>query len=513
MRQAGYEVNFVSKNTDKAGPHGIFKAADPTTSKTGELADVNTVGDYVVEIQITKDGRVVVSDTKTISIIDVESTTSALKTVKFKVGEIELNSTTLVVDDKAKIFEIIGDAAGKKDVKLPVSSAKVTSSNPAVISVDGDTLTANSVGTSTITVKVGDISKTINMTVANKARAVEKVTAYESTAKVVEGQTRSIEVTAVDQYGDPIELDGSEIYVDNPDTAKVDEDEEVVTNEKGKGTYKVKGLEKGTGSILFKKKDENGAIIGKIAVQVTDVDNITSEKVEHTTVKALKTTVEKGKTTDPYQVSQFNSNGFYNGPATLGAGGYVVESANDKVATVASTGNSFTITGVKAGTTDITVKDDKGFVKHKLTITVTEEKNVITKVNFKDQVTIDYVGKVIEVADVLDVREQEGTDDAIVYGIEHNVATVNKVRITDDNKLYIDKNDDGDFDTADGDIQLGSVTAEVLTGAEGLNPFTLGTTKTVAGDKGQILFRVLEGDSTDNKDTIATTLLNVNVKK
>lgn len=558
LRQAGYSVNFVAVDSSNTAAPIFANAA--TNSSTGLLANEIAKGDYTVEIQIVKNGSVVVSDKKAISVVDLESTTTAITDVELTNGlNFVHNSSTLVTGETATISDIIGNAAGKKDVSLPVSSAKVTSSNPAVISVNNQTLTANVAGTATITVKVGDVSKNITLTVANKARSISKVTPSESAVKLVQGVTRTIDVTTVDQYGDPIAVAaGATVTEDLPKDAAgtnlvtvKDNDTtsstELVTGSNGKTAT---GLDidassntTGNGTLIF--KDANGKNIGQIAVQVSNVDNVASTKVEYTVNSDKTTNSLKVGNVNEYQVSKLNTAGFYNGAETVNRGPaaanqLTVSSADASVADVALIGSeAFSVTAKKAGTTDIVIKDENGLVKHKFTVTVASSPIVITKVNFKPSKTIDYAGKKVDINDVLDVR-QDSAGDSIVYGIEHNANTIEKVRLDDttatEPKLYIDTNTAGgtvgSYDPTN-DILLGVVTAEVLTGATGTAGITVpaagtyptglldiavgGTNySTASTDKGSILFRVLV-DANNNgtyatNEAVATTVLNINVK-
>lgn len=529
LRQAGYTVNFVAVDEDNNAA-SIF-ATGNNTSTTGLLANEIPVGKYTVEIQIQKDGKVVVSDKKVITVADLESTTTAINSVQLTngVGFVH-NSNTLVVGETADITGIVGDAAGKKGVSIPVALAEITSSNPAIISVDGNELTANGTGNVTITVKIGDVTKTLDLKVANATRAVSKITPTEGTVKVVQGITRTIDVNAVDQYGDPIEVATNDVVEDRPkNAANADliDPVDIVTGIDGTtGGLAITGstTTTGNGTLIF--KDTDGKNIGQVGIQVTDVDNAVSTKVEYT-VASDKTTnsIEVGDT-NQYQVSKFNKNGFYNGAETLNlgpatAGELTVESADPTVATVSLVaGNeAFEVNPVKAGKTDIVIKDNEGFVKHKFTVTVSESPIVITKVNFKSISTVDYVGKTIDIEDVLDIRPDTGNDD-IVYGVEHNANTIAKVRVDDTDAdqpvLYIDTDNNGQ--NGAGDIILGAVEAEVLSGSKGVTagPIDIapGSYTTASGDKGTILFRVIapENGQFDKINTVATSVINVDVK-
>lgn len=548
LRQAGYTVNFVAVNENNAAA-SIF-AGGNSTSSTGLLANEIPIGKYTVEIQIVKDGTVVVSDRKVITVADLESTTTAISSVQLtNVAGFVHNSKTLVTGETADITRIVGNAAGKSNVSLPVGLAEVSSSNPAVVSVSGDELKANVEGKATITVKIGEATHSFEITVAKANRTITKVTPSEATVKLVQGSTRTIQVTTVDQYGDPIAVNANSVIEDLPLNASNqplisinDADStatELITGANGKTVagfeISASATETGNGTLIF--KDENGKNVGQVGIQVSNVNNVASTKVEYT-VASDKTTnnIETGDV-NQYQVSKFNSNGFYNGVETLNlgpatAGQLTVSSADESIATVTLSGSAtaFNVNPVKAGKTDIVITDENGLVKHKFTVVISSAPVVITKVNFKSVSTIDYVGKTVEVDDVLDVRPDTGKN-RIVYGVEHNANTIAKVRIDESNPsapfLYIDTDTattDGGYD-AGTDILLGAVTGEVLTGSSGASiadgsiDIAPGDYTTASTDKGTVLFRVITPEissagvvSYPVNNTIATTVLNINVK-
>lgn len=526
LRQAGYSVKFVAVDKDGKAATTFF-AGPSSESTTGLLADKLTIGNYTVEVQLVKAGKVVLSDKKVVSVADLESASRAIKSVELKDDTTNLvkNSTTLVAGESVTVSDIVGDAANKTDVSLPVGLAQITSSNSSVLSVAGNKLKANGPGTAVVTVKIGSATKDITITVTNKERVLDKVTSSEASVKVVKGQARVAKITVLDQYGDVIPAaqltNDKEVTVDAPQnsaSAKL----VTVPGTLSATTLSITGAEVGTGTILF--KDPNGKVIGQIAAQVTDVDNVASYKVEYAATSTIvKDSFGVGKSA-VYQYSKFNNSGFYNGATTViatgnaTAGQFKVESANQKVATVTASGTEFTVTGVLPGSTDITIKNDAGQIVDKFTVTITADPIVITKVNFKATSTIDYIGKKVNVADVLDVRA-DGSNNPIVYGIEHNANTIEKVRLSDTSAnnltIYIDNGATaGSLDSTD--TVLGYVQAEVLSGSTSaitVTDITVdGTNYTTASkDKGQILFRVLEDDKKVTS-TIASTTLSVDVK-
>ncbi|WP_226675883.1 S-layer homology domain-containing protein [Rossellomorea aquimaris] len=544
LRQAGFTVKYVAVDNSTGVAATDFFKGTAATSSTGLLDDEIPAGKYTVEIQVLKDGKLVVSDTKTITVTDIESTVTAIDSVELTAaGSVVLNSNTLVTGETANITYLVGDAAGKSDISLPVTSASLSSSDPSVVSVSGQTLTANVAGSATVTVKVGNVTKVLNITVKNAAREVAKITPSENNVKLVQGITRTIDVTALDQYGDPVAVAAGDITEDLPkDSASVNivsvsdnttTGTELLTSSTGSTAtgfdITASSATKGNGTVLF-KDPATGKVLGQIAVSVTDVDNVASTKVEYAvtsagTTNSFGTGASKARV---YQVAKYNTQGAFNGLETVNttgvaAGELYVYAADNTVASVTASGTGFTVQGLKAGSTDIVLKDGNGLVKHKFTVTISKTGVAITKVNFESNADVNYAGNLIDINDVLDVRP-DGALDEIVYGVEHSSSTIAKVRLDATSAaqplLYIDNNGDGDYVAAN-DTLLGAVTAEVLTGASGTMSagsidLAPGSYTTAATDKGSILVRVIvdaNGDSTFAKsEAIATNVINVNVK-
>lgn len=573
LRQAGYSVKFIAVDSNNTAAN-IFLGGSNESSTGVLLSDIATTGKYTVEIQIIKDGKVVVSDKSGISIEDVESTVTALSFTNFhnSIG-FDHNSSTLVTGESATIDYLEGNAAGKTDASLNPASATVTSSDDRVISVSNQTLTANAPGTATITVKVGNATKTYNFTVTNAVRSVAKVTPSEATVKVVNGATRQINVVTTDQYGDPIAVANTDAVIveDLPQNASgtplvsVGTSNELVTgasNGKHAG-FAVTGAANGTGTVLF--KNTSGTVLGQIAVTVTGVNNVASNKLElvYNTVSKDNALV-LGKPTDDtvtYQVSNFNTEGAYNGAVALtlatdttpadgvvdsgffpkaANSGYYVVSSKPSVATVGVANTSeLTVTAQGKGSADIVIYDENGLVKHKFTVTVTSNPVITTGVKYVESKTVNFVGKSVKVTDFLDVRTDAALD-PIVYGVTHNATTISKVRldkaagVADENGttvtatvtapvLYIDKNNDGDRDASE--VVLGIISATPLTGEQLSANFPAAGTgidliagqgPTVASDKGTLLFRVIDDSNADGvyslTETLSTTTLNIDVK-
>lgn len=571
LKLAGYNVTFVAKKADGTAANGFFdNNAGTNTSSTGVISHPVTIGEYTVEVQVTRAGEALVTDTATVKIVNLDAAATAINSVTFynfgdsnddskganptaySAAQLQgddylMNSTTLVAGEKAAVYKVEATVAGEK-VVVPATGFEVKTSNPAVVSVDSNgVLTAESAGTATITVKVGEVTKTFNFTVTNTARKLSKVTVEPSSVSIVKGYTKDVTVKTLDQYGDPY-LVANPSDIDEVVPVGVDGSTPIVSftdfttntsNSVGKKVVTLQADEAGKGTFYF--KDATGKVLGSFYVNVSAVNNTGSQKLEiisNAPASTDNTLDLQSDNTVTYQLSRYNTEGIYVEPVDLG--NYQVEVVDGTVAKVtfnnsgratAGTGanetasgqtgdTSFTITGLKAGKTDILLKDLASGKVEKITITVVSNPIAIKAVNFKSVPTVDYVGAKINYEDVLDVTYSN--DDDIVNGITLSKSTLHKVRISEDNGtegiLYIDVNGDANYtpgtDTDLGKLILKLTADSTLTGTVPTNVVSGYTTvATDKGKKGTLLFKVLT-DVTGNDETtaVAATAVTVEVK-
>lgn len=563
---AGYSVNFVAvqKTTGTATP--LFAGA-VNTSTSGIISSSLIEGeDYEVEIQLVKSGEALVSDKATVKVRNTEATTNTIDSVKFATGatvtynspltgsDFRLNSTKVVAGEKFYVNAIIATISTEQSI-VDESKFSVKTSNPAVISVDSDAkglLTAEAAGTATITVKVGDVEKAYTFTVTNEARKLTTVTVNPSSVNVIVNKTTGVTVKTFDQYGDPIGVaTGAAIdeVIPNVDVAGkltkiVNLDVDVDTTQEGSigaQTLQLTGAAAGKGTIYF--KDANQKVLGSLYVNVSDVDNVASQKLE--IVKDPNEIRSNDLNLDlqddnlvRFQLSNYNSQGIYAGAQDLSKdnqstpAAYTVTVADPTIAEVKTKdGNAaldsgelyFDIVGLKAGKTDVLFKDSTGRIVEKRTITIVNNPIKISSVSWKTAPTIDYEGKVVTVNDVLTITASKNDD--IVNGIALSKTTAHKVRIVETDgltqgELYLDVNGDGKKDTDE--VVLGKVEATVATGAEGgnkagkvLDIFT-GLTATAKNDKATVIFKVLVDADGDGKyssnEAITSTSITIDVK-
>lgn len=570
LKLAGYNVNFVAIDKATGLPAPIF-AGGNSTSTDGVLdASLSSfVGkDIDIQVQVSKSGEALVSDKATVKFANLDAAAASVDSVVFAVDpnndgvnynangstsltgtDFALNSTTLVAGEVAGIYQVNATINGSKEI-VPLSAFSVESSNPAVISYDLNTgkLKAESAGTATITVKVGEVQKTFTFKVVNEARKLAKVVANPSTLNIIKGHNNKVEVKTFDQYGDPFAVATGDVTEVVPVAANGTQivtptNVDVVTNTPGSvgvATLTVAGNEVGNGTVYFKDVT-TGQVLGSLPVNVTAVDNIGSQKLEIVKVSGQSDDNTLDVSADnkvTYKLANYNTNGVYRDDQDLKD--YTLEVVDGTVATVAfdNSGNatsgaganetakgetgdlSFTITGKKAGTTDVLVKKPDGTVVGKITITVVNNPITITGVNWKQLPTIDYAGEKIDYKDVLSITDSNADD--IVNNITLSKPTAYKVRIAEstgnEGIIYLDKNANGTLDNGEtlGKLEL-SATSDSISNLHGgsISDAITGYT-TVATDKGTLVFKVFvdkDGDGTyEANEAVAATSVTVNVK-
>ncbi|MBW9218546.1 MULTISPECIES: S-layer homology domain-containing protein [Anoxybacillus] len=567
LKLAGYSVAFVAKKADGTAANGFFDGSSTNTSSTGVVAHPVTKGDYTVEVQVTRAGEALVTDTANIKVVNLDTEATEVNSVTFYNFGIDktddsssaynvslsdddyvMNSTTLVAGEKAKVYKVEATVAGEK-VVVSSNAFEVKTSNPAVVSVSNGVLTAESAGTATITIKVGEVTKTFNFTVTNVARKLSKVTVDPASVSIVKGYQKTVTVKTLDQYGDPYRVNQ---VADLVEVVPIAGSNDIVTftdfttdtpNSIGKVSVSLTGNAAGSGTFYFKDKDGN--VIGSFYVNVSAVDNTGSKKLEVISKAPASTDntldLQSDKTVT-YQLSRYNTEGIYMDPIELQ--NYEIEVVDGTVAKAqfvdvngSTTGSStsatlnakivgtsgdygFVITGLKAGTTDVLLKDTASGKVEKITITVVNNPIKINTVNFKTVPTVDYVGAKINYEDVLDVTYSN--EDDIVNGITLSKSTLHKVRISEDTGteglLYLDVDGDASY-TSGTDIGLGmlklKLTADSTLVGTVPTDAVVGYT-TVNGDKGKkgtLLFKVLtDVTGSDETTSIAATAVTVEVK-
>ncbi|MEA1011816.1 S-layer homology domain-containing protein [Bacillus cereus] len=480
---AGHDVKFVANKLD-GKPAEIFAGekegdAPSATSKTGKLAVGIDEGKYKVEVQVTKRGGITVSNTGIIEVKNLDAEATAIKDVVFAVDanidgkvsyasplkgtDFTLNSKTLVAGEKAGIHKVVAQINKENKVVEP-SAISLKSSNPGVISVKNGEIKAEAAGSATITVKVGDVTKSFDFVVKTDTRKLTTVKANPDQLKVVDGRSLPVTFVTTDQYGDPFGANTGAIKEVFPQTGAVTELDVITTNEGSVGTssIQVKGAKVGAGTIHFQNPTASGEGYGSLHVEVTK-SNIGHEAPRLELVskagqkgEAADTTLGAGNTV-AYQLSNYTTEGVYADAADLK--GYEFRVGNEDIATAKIEGKTLKVTGKKAGVTDVILTKDGATAGH-ATITVTQENIQITSVKFKDVEVEQFENRKVDIERVLDVVKSDKDD--VLNGIKLNISTEHKVRIvdaegTEQGKVYLDRNDNAEFDG--NDVALGYVTA------------------------------------------------------
>ncbi|MED1381486.1 S-layer protein [Bacillus mycoides] len=529
---AGHDVKFVANNLDGT-PANIFEGGT-AESTTGKLAVGIDEGKYKVEVQVTKRGGITISNTGIIEVKNLDAEATAIKDVVFAVDtdkagvnyakalsgtDFTLNSKTLVAGEKAGIHKVVAQINKENKVVDP-SAIILKSSNPGVISVKNGEIKAEAAGSATITVKVGDVTKSFDFVVKTDTRKLTTVKANPDKLKVVDGKELPVTFVTTDQYGDPFGANEGAIKEVFPQTGAVTALEVITTNEGSIGTssIKVKGAKVGAGTIHFQNPNASGEGYGSLHVEVTK-SNIGHEAPRLELVskagqkgEAADTTLGAGNTVN-YQLSNYTTEGVYADAADLA--GYELRVGNEGIASAKIEGKTLKVTGKKAGVTDVILTKDGATAGH-ATITVTQENIQITSVKFKDVEVEQFENRKVDIDRVLDVVKSDKDD--VLNGIKLNISTEHKVRIVDDadkkdqGKVYLDRNDNAEFDG--NDVALGYVTAvksNDTVSKEGNELFSFLTDETVTekndvfkgvttafGDKGTVIFKVV-------KDRLAPT--------
>ncbi|WP_212934595.1 S-layer homology domain-containing protein [Bacillus hominis] len=530
---AGHDVKFVANKLDGT-PANIFEGGT-AESKTGKLAVGIEEGKYKVEVQVTKRGGITVSNTGIIEVKNLDAEATAIKDVVFAVDtdkagvnyakalsgtDFTLNSKTLVAGEKAGVHKVVAQINKENKVVDP-SAIILKSSNPGVISVKNGEIKAEAAGSATITVKVGDVTKSFDFVVKTDTRKLTTVKANPDQLKVVDGRSLPVTFVTTDQYGDPFGANKGAIKEVFPQTGAVTELEVITTNEGSIGTssIQVKGAKVGAGTIHFQNPNASGEGYGSLHVEVTK-SNIGHEAPRLELVskagqkgEAADTTLGAGNTVN-YQLSNYTTEGVYADAADLA--GYEFRVGNDAIAKAefGKDGKTLLVTGKKAGVTDVILTKDGATAGH-ATITVTQENIQITSVNFKDVEVEQFENRKVNIDRVLDVVKSDKDD--VLNGIKLNISTEHKVRIvdaegTEQGKVYLDRNDNAEFDG--NDVVLGYVTAvksNDTVSKEGNDLFKFLTDETADkkndvfegvttafGDNGTVIFKVV-------KDRLAPT--------
>lgn len=572
---AGYNVEFTGFAKKSGVKLNHLFTSGAVASTTGELAtDLNgttasassfvtelvtagvlsngttvlpTAGvEVFVQVKITKGTETIQSEVSPIKIQNVDLATESIKeyTLKNNTLNTDQNSTTLVTGETADLTDITIVNDGKEEVVLYNSKlVTVSTSNEAVVSVKDGVLKAETPGTATITISYGTQTKTVDMTVTNTKRALDKAVITEdgkviTTKTMIAGKNGEFIGKVYDQYGDPIAT---------PVTAKVtnassnnpvaelganhDATEQTASpSADGKFTINIGPKNPGSVVVTFHDAAGNKLTNSQLRVNVTANADLASYKLvtldsdADFILDSLSTddnkgaVVAKGLTSESVDLGVQTLTvpaGANNGTSTdvtiikstetnTQTEGYTVKWAESVVdlvdpasVKVDATTNSieFVTKPGKTGNVTLTFINNETNKQASVTYTVKAEGDNIKAATLKT-IPAPTFGKTIDYKDVL--THTQSQNDPIISGITLTSTTAQPVRLNlgatggTVADLYIDKNADGKFDAADGDVVVGKLELSLVGSFAKTSTNAVTGIKVETGDKGTIIYKVLD---------------------
>ncbi|WPZ18130.1 S-layer homology domain-containing protein [Geobacillus subterraneus] len=511
IKASGYNVEFQATSA-------VFTGS-ASSSTTGELAASLTPDTkFAYKVVITdKDGNVVAeSPLAEVKVVNKSNVVTAIDSFDLTDGTIKLSSNTVVLGESFRIANVVGDKAdGTKDTDI-TSLVEFTSSNKDVALVDstGNILPIKP-GTTTITVKAGDVSKSFVLTVASEARVAKTATLTTSSLKLVEGGSNaSVGVVVKDQYGDVVSglnlanatYEITQVTVNGTPTDIVNVTGGT-TDAEGKASLTVTPAAAGTGTVKVKVGNN---VIATFNVSVSKDTTVATRKLELVDAsKDTKLDIYTGEVQDntvTFAYNKYNAAGYLLGAETnIGTSGTTytvsVEEANGKDIIDASVNNGvITVTAKQhAGTAYLVIKEGS-VVREKLAITVVDSTPTVSAITLKSAEKVTTATN-ITASSVLTLKT-ETNKDSVVQNITLTTASTKAIRLDETTgKIYLDTDNDGAYDT--GELVVGTV--EIT---ENISGSATGTTiATAPGDKGSVVYSVKDASG----KVIATSVIDVEV--
>ena len=468
LKEAGYTVEFQASKS-------IF-TGDVSSSATGELKNNLTAADnFSYQVIITKgettvkstlvsvtvrDSGKIVTPTELSLTLDASGSASA-----WEIPYITINNNGV---DEEKVSVIVSkglDFAGKEvdanqgtNAHLPETLAQeaiYTSSDQqvALISNQGE-VTPIGVGTTTITVKIGEQSLSLPLEVkeASEATAIKET----SITKAV-GSNVTIDLTVLDQYGEALRKNSGTLTV-TTESGKTDVISGLAssTSVKEKLSLTSLTLAKGTDTLIVKDGD---TILGKVKVDVVDTAN--------GTVDGYKIVAQSGKDleldvygSDNIEFQEYVGTVQKGNNLVVPASGFSVKSTNPEVATVSSASGSTTVTAVKEGMTTIQYLQGSIVVAEE-TITVKNSTPQITDITLKEgKEAIEVNGNVSAnksvIADIFDELDVKFVDGATTMDLNGTDLTLKEIA------SIIESNGNITLNTHDGSAAATATTENVV---------------------------------------------------
>ncbi|MEK3799696.1 hypothetical protein MHI18_15975 [Peribacillus sp. FSL H8-0477] len=512
LKASGYTVEFQATT-------GVF-VGGTTNSSTGELA-TNLTQDtkFAYKVVISdKDGKEVAESALVeVKVVDKSDVVTSIDKLDVTNGTIKLSSNTVTLGENFAIDNVVGNKAdGTKEADI-TSLVEFSSSNKDVALVDstGNILPIKA-GTTTITVKSGDATKSFTLTIASDARTAKSATLSTSTLKLVEnGDNGSVGVVVKDQYGDVFEgLDLSRVTYEYPQVTVNGTATNIVsvtgttTDAEGKAALTVAPAAAGAGVVKVKVGNN---VVASLNVSVSKDTAVASRKLELVDAsKDTKLDIYANETPDnevSFVYNKYNAAGFLLGKesadiATTGQKYTVtVDEATDKdIIDVAVVDGVITVTAkTDVGTANLVIKEGS-VTREKLAITVNNSTPTVSEVTLKNADKVITPGTDITASSVLTLKADSGDD--IVQNITLSATTSKAVRLDETTgNIYLDTDANGAYDESE--LVVGTVSI-----TENIAAIAVGTTiATTAGDKGSVVYAVKNASG----KVIATTVVDVEV--
>lgn len=544
LNALGWTVTFSGKGTNNK----IFYAKDgdhtSATSNTGQLKTSFTnkeVGTY--DVVLTKGNVTLKTGLQSFEASDNVNDYTSIKSYDIVLSnDVKITSGTLAKGDTATIKNI--KATDKNNNEATLSGSTFKSSNPAVISVNSaGVLTTNSVGSATITITNGDLTKSFTLNVKEGVRKATSASVSRSSVNLIKTDTQKtsedVILTVKDQYGDVFKgrkFNAKEDIKNSANTTKVATatfsnipagELEVATNSEGKININIEADAKGSGSLLIK---EGTSTIATIYVSVSDVSNVTSWTfaTKGDVDKTLDLYTPVGKNDD--NTLTLNLKG-YNGsylvgtgkptrytaginPAPLPVDGLWVKSSDEKILTLdGATDENIVVTAKGKGTATIYAYNGTSSVSS-ISITVNDSTPVITSINMKDISNITKAGD-FDVENLFTTTTSgtknivsgislSGTSEEVLWGTVGDGLNKKQVLFVDRDKEPNGKYEEGT------DLLLATIDVNNDFGKEITDKKTMNL---VADDNGNIVISIFKGAYDSTKNPFMVKTIGVNIPK
>lgn len=441
----GYRIEFVQLNdagkeeTDNT-KFILDNGGAASKNLDGKLIKAKKLGDYTIEARVYKDlggGKLefVTSGKGTVTIVDkIAEKTEAVKEVEYKTvvtppkTPVTVKNDTIVVNETVQISKLIVDIDGKTDVDISGDGLayELESSNENILEVNktNNTITGKSVGKATLTVKVGSVTKDVEITVAKDDRLPTKAEVTGDVKIAGAGVSQTVKVKVLDQYGDEIQTADYGLVSAEEDSDVISLDgtgaSTVVLNPATAGELQIDSEKEGEATIYFTALNADGEKqqIGSVKVTVGSKVGDTSVSVESANGQPFEL---DSKDNFDFKVVDRDENGQLVKELTATTD-YTAKSSNTDIFTV--TGDK-TINAVKDGEADLIVEDlrDNKIYTQKVVVSGVEANKEVVSVTYKESPLTETSATSVKLNEFLDA---DGIEASNTIGEIEMVTTANQ---------------------------------------------------------------------------------------